>query len=60
MAKNWRLHRTIAFVVLGFLAAGLLGLFEIGEKAFNFIEWKWLMLAGVGYVAWAFKNLLNM
>ena len=61
MAANWRVHRTLAYVVMGFTAAALLGFGGIAleEKAFDLIQWKYLVLAGQGYLAWTFKNLLN-
>jgi len=58
---NWKIHRSLSYVVMAFTAAALLGLGGIGleEKVFNFIQWKWLILAGQGYLAWVFKSLLN-
>ena len=58
---NWRIHKSLSFCVLGITIAALLGIggIELSQKAFNVIEWKWLLLIGQGYLAWSFKNLLN-
>lgn len=61
MTKNWRVYKALSYVVLAFLAAGILGFggINIGEKAFGFIDWKFLLVGGVGYLAWFIKSLLN-
>jgi len=61
MGTNWRIVKTTSFVVIAFTAAALLefGGISLEDKVFNFVEWKWLILAGQGYLAWAFKNLIN-
>jgi len=60
--KNWRIEQTLFYVVLAFVAAGLISFAGINleEKAFGFIAWKWLLLAGVGYSAWVFNKLIHI
>jgi len=61
MGNNWQVHKTASFLVMGLTAAVILGFGGLGleEKAFNFIQWKWLVLIGQGYLAWTFNTLLN-
>jgi len=58
---NWRIHKTISFVVMAFIAAGLVGFggLNLEEKVFNLIQWKFLLTAGVGYLAWSFNKMLH-
>lgn len=60
--SNWRTYKTLAFVVMAFIAAGLLGFggINLEEKAFNLLAWKYVLVGGVGYLAWVFKKLLNI
>lgn len=58
---NWRLHKVIAYCVMGFIAAALLGLLNTGleEKIFGLVQLKVLLLGGLAYLAWAFTKLLH-
>lgn len=59
---NWRAHKSLAFVVMAFIAIGLLGIggINLNEKAFNLLAWKYILVGGLGYLAWVFKKLLNI
>lgn len=62
MATNWRIHKTISFVAIAITIAALLGIFGIGSldnKLFDVIQWKVIVIACQGYLAWAFYNLIN-
>lgn len=57
---EWRIHKTAAFVVLGFTLAALLGIgINLEDKIFNLVSWKNVIICGQLYMAWVFKNLLN-
>jgi len=56
----WRIHRAISYAVLGLIACGLLGFFGINlnDQAL-FIQWKYVLAIGVGYLFWAFNKMLH-
>lgn len=58
---NWRVHKTISFVVMAFIAAGLMGFggLNLEERVFGTIPWNILLTVGVGYLAWAFNKMLH-
>ena len=59
--SNWRLHKVLSYCVMGFIAAALLGILNIGleEKIFGVVQLKVLLLGGLAYLAWAFTKLLH-
>lgn len=58
---NWRIAKTISYVVMAFIAAGLMGFggINLQDKVFGLIQWKLLLTGGVVFLAWAFNKMLH-
>jgi len=60
MRMNWRTHKFVSFAVMALIACGLLGLFGINlNETALFIPWKYVLVLGVGYLAWVFQEMLH-
>ena len=59
--RNWRITKTISYVVMVFIAEGLLGFggINLNENVLGLIPWKILLTIGVGYLAWSFNEMLH-
>ena len=57
---NWRVHKFVALCVLGLIASGLLGIYptNLNDMAL-FLQWKYILAIGTGYVAWAGYKMLH-
>ena len=57
---SWRIHKTLAFVVLGATILAMLGfLITLDEKFLGLFQWKYALAGGLGYVIWVFNKLLH-
>ena len=62
---NYRVMKLISEFILGLSIllvlgwSGFLGINSLADKAGGFIEWKWLVVAGLGYVWYTIRTLLR-
>lgn len=59
---NWKIHKTLAFIAMAFVAAVLLGIQGIGmsDELFGVISFKWVALVAQGYAAWVWYSLVKI
>lgn len=59
---NWKIHKTLAFVAMAFVAAVLLGINGISaaDELLGLISFKWVALIAQGYAAWVWYSLVKI
>lgn len=59
--RNWRAHKTASLIILAFVATSLMGLRLVDPAAsvFGIMKWSTLMGLLLGYVGYAFYELIR-
>jgi len=62
MAQNWKIHKTLAFIAMALVVASVLGLqgITLGDKLFNLISFKWIVIVAQSYAAWVWYSLVKI
>ena len=59
---NWKIHKTLAFISMAFVAVVLLGVQGVGmgDELFGLISFKWVALVAQAYAAWVWYSLVKI
>lgn len=59
---NWKIHKTLAFIAMAFVALVLFGVqgITMSDELFGLISFKWVAIAVQAYAAWVWYSLVKI